>query len=96
MKPRNAPQIIPKIILVIGAALLVGCAGTRAPVTQQVDVPVAVSCVKSDKVPAKPVYEFDKLTAESSDGAKVLALANDWPRARKYEGELEAVIAGCK
>jgi len=26
----------------------------------------------------------------------VLALARDWPRARKYEGELEAVVAGCE
>lgn len=25
----------------------------------------------------------------------ILALARDWARGRKYEGELEAVVAGC-
>ena len=29
------------------------------------------------------------------DGEIVLALEQDWPLGRKYEVELEAVIAGC-
>jgi hypothetical protein len=73
--------------------MLAGCA-TKPPTTQEVRVPVVVSCVGT--VPPAPVYEFDKLTPASSDGEKVLALARDWPRGRKYEGELEAVVAGCR
>jgi len=70
-----------------------GCA-TKPLATQEVKVPVHAPCVGA--VPAAPAYEFDKLTPSASDGEKVLALARDWPRGRKYEGELEAVVAGCR
>jgi len=73
--------------------LLTGCA-TRAPAPQIVKVPVSVPCVGT--VPARPEFEFAKLTPAATDGDKVLALARDWPRGRKYEGDLEAVIAGCQ
>lgn len=78
-------------ICLLGA--LAGCA-TRPPATVEVQVPVTVSCVH--KVPDRPQYEFDQLPAGASDGDKVLALARDWPRGRRYEGQLEAVIAGCR
>lgn len=71
--------------------MLAGCA-TR-PITQEVKIPVYVPCVKGK--PERPVYETEKLTADSSDGEKVLALARDKPTHLKYEGKLEAVIAGC-
>ena len=92
MKPQNARQIIPKIIPLVAAALLAGC-GTAPPPTQTVYVPVNTPCVKD--APPAPVYEFDKLPSDATAGEKVLALARDWLRGRKYEGELEAVIAGC-
>ncbi len=47
-------------------------------------------------MPSTPTYEFDKLSTGATDGEKVLALANDWSRGRKYEGQLEAIIAGCR
>lgn len=74
-------------------ALLAGCA-SPAPMTQPVEVPVYVPCV--NERPQRPAYEFDKLDAGASDGRKILALARDWARGRKYEGELEAVVAGCR
>lgn len=80
--------------MILLALLLAGCASTPAPVTQEVKVPVYVPCVTA--VPARPDYEFGKLTLVATDGEKVLALARDWPRARKYEGELEAAIEGCR
>jgi hypothetical protein len=73
--------------------LLAGCA-TKAPTTTEVKIPVYTPCVKA--VPAKPEFEFDKLTPAASDGEKVLALARDWLRGRKYEGEQAAVIEGCR
>lgn len=73
--------------------LLAGC-GTAPPATQTVEVPVYVSCVKER--PQRPAYEFDKLPADASDGRKVMALARDWARARVYELQLEAVVAGCR
>ncbi|KQQ32052.1 hypothetical protein ASF61_16715 [Duganella sp. Leaf126] len=72
--------------------LLAGCS-TVPPATQIVEVPVHTPCVK--EVPARPVYEFDKLPLDAPDGAKILALARDWPRGRKYEGALEGALAGC-
>lgn len=74
------------------AALLAGC-GTAPPATQTVYVPVHTPCVK--EVPVAPAYEFDKLSINAPDGEKVLALARDWPRGRKYVELLEAVVAGC-
>lgn len=75
--------------------LITGCGFMKPrPVAQEVQIPVYTSCVKS--TPARPDYEFSKLTPAASDGEKVLALARDWPRGRKYEGELEAVIEGCR
>jgi hypothetical protein len=85
-------QIIPKIIPAMFVVLLAGCGAPR-PVTQEVNIPVFTPCVKA--VPLKPDYEFGKLSLDAADGDKVLALARDWPRGRKYESELEAAIAGC-
>ena len=81
-----------KIVMFLGAAILAGCT-SAPPATQTVYVPVHTPCVKG--VPPAPVYEFDKLPVDAPDGAKILALARDWPRGRKYEGELEAVVMGC-
>lgn len=92
MKPQTTRQIIPKIIPLVAAVMLAGCS-TAPPATQTVYVPVHTPCVKD--VPAAPVYEFDKLPIDATDGEKILALARDWPRGRKYEGEIEAVVAGC-
>ena len=64
------------------------------PAPVHVEVPVMVPC--AGEVPARPLYEFDKLTLAATDGEIVLALARDWLRGREYEGELEAVVAGCR
>jgi hypothetical protein len=89
MRPQKARQIIP----LFATALLAGC-GTTPPAAQIVEVPVYTPCVR--EMPAAPTYEFDKLSVDSSAGDKVLALARDWPVGRKYEGELLAVILGCR
>lgn len=72
---------------------LAGCA-SEPPAPVRVEVPVMVPCVGA--VSPRPAYEFDKLPASATDGEVVLALARDWLRARIYEGELEAVIVGCR
>ena len=72
--------------------VLTGCA-SAPPAPLIVKIPIFAHCVTVR--PQRPAYEFDKLTSMAADGEKVLALARDWPRGRKYEAELEAVIAGC-
>ena len=79
-----------KWILVL---VLAGCA-SAPPALQRVEVPVFTPCVK--EVPQRPAYEFDQLTPAATDGEIVLALARDLPRSRKYEGDLEAIIEGCR
>lgn len=71
--------------------LLAGCA-THTP-TVEVKVPVYVSCVKSP--PVRPAFASLALPGDASEGEKVLALARDTLLHFKYEGQLEAVIAGC-
>lgn len=75
------------------AALMAGC-GTAPPATQTVYVPVHTPCVKD--VPARPVYEFDKLPLDAPAGEKVLALGRDWLRGRRYEDQLFVAVAGCR
>lgn len=77
----------------ISVMLLAGCA-SAPPDPVRVEIPVFTPCVKT--VPQPPAYEFDKLPPAATDGEIVLALARDWPRGRKYEAELEAVVAGCR
>ena len=72
---------------------LAGC-GSAPQAPQRVEVPVFTSCVQT--VPQRPTYEFDKLPSVATDGEIILALARDWPRGRKYEVELEVIIAGCR
>lgn len=83
------------LLLVALALSTTGCAGTR-PAPVEVKVPVYVPCVKPEEVPARPAYEFDQLSLDATDGAKVLALARDWPRGRAYENSLEIIIEGCR
>lgn len=81
--------------VILTLVLLAGC-GTAPPATQLVNVPTYVSCVNPAEVPARPVYEFGSVRMQDTAGGRVLALARDWPVGRKYEEQLEAVIAGCR
>ncbi|WP_298409643.1 hypothetical protein [Janthinobacterium sp.] len=74
--------------------LLAGCGSAPPALPQRVEVPVFTQCVKMEI--SKPAYEFDKFPSTAADGEIVLALARDWVRGRKYEGELEAALAGCQ
>lgn len=75
------------------AVLLTGCA-SAPPAPVRVEIPVFTPCVKME-IP-QPAYEFDKLATSALDGEIILALARDWPRGRKYEEDLRAMIAGCR
>ena len=55
-----------------------------------------VSCIDSAKVPLAPPIKFSALTPAATSGDKVLALADDWLTGLTYEGQLEAVIDGCR
>ena len=81
-----------KIAMSLVALLLAGC-GTAPPPTQTVYVPVHTPCVTNR--PVRPAYEFDKLHLDAPAGEKVISLVRDWLVGRKYEGLLEAALAGC-
>jgi hypothetical protein len=82
-------------LLFLAICVLTGLAGcaTKAPTTQEVKIPIFTPCVKM--APSRPTFATAALTPASSDGEKVLAIARDLPMHLKYEGELEAAIAGC-
>ncbi|MBZ2208459.1 hypothetical protein [Massilia soli] len=71
--------------------LLAGCA--TKPVTQEVKIPVYTKCILA--MPIKPAFEALTLGPGASNGEKVLAIARDTPLHFKYEGLLEAALAGC-
>ncbi len=72
--------------------LLSGCT-SAPPAPVKVNIPVFTPCVKA--APPRPAFEFPLLPATASAGEKVIAMARDTLRHFKYEGELEAVVAGC-
>ena len=91
--PHGCTLLPGRLTVILGTLALAGCASAPlAPL--RVEVPVSVPCVGT--APSLPAYEFDKLPATATDGEVILALARDWPRGRKYEGELQAVIIGCR
>jgi hypothetical protein len=79
-------------VLLCTCVLVAGCA-SAPPATQTVKVPVFVPCVAER--PQRPVYEFNRLPEDASDGLKIMSLARDWLRARDYELQLEAALTGC-
>ena len=81
-----------KYLLLAALLLLTACA-SAPPRVQEVKVPVYRSCVTA--APARPTFATRTLAPDASAGEKVLALARDHLVHFKYEGELEAVIAGC-
>ena len=90
--PHGCSLLPCRLTVIFGALALAGCAS--APTTPvRFDVPVMVPCI--GKVPPRPAYEFDKLRATATDGEIILALARDWARGRKYEGQMEVAIVGC-
>lgn len=90
--PHGCSLLPGRLAVIFGMLALAGCTTTQ-PAPVRVEVPVMVPCI--GEVPPRPAYEFDKLPATAPDGEIILALARDWPRGRKYEKELEAVITGC-
>lgn len=76
------------------ALLLAGCATEPVAPPVKILVPSYVSCVKN--VPTRPEFEVESLPPDATKGAKVLALARDQLPWRDYEGQLLAVIAGCR
>jgi hypothetical protein len=73
---------------------LVGCACNPKVVTETVEVPVMVTCIK--ETPARP--EFPLQISNPNEDLFVLtkrALAEIELR-KGYEGELEAVLTACK
>ncbi|WP_187364276.1 hypothetical protein [Massilia genomosp. 1] len=79
------------LLILLALVLLTSCAGAPR-VMQEVKVPVYCPCLTA--APARPTFATRALDPGASDGEKVLALARDHLVHFKYEGELEAVIAG--
>lgn len=94
MRERSLMSVCGLLVALLSVSLMGSGCTTLAPATQRVDVPVYVSCLQQK--PVRPVFEFDTLPTDASDGRKVMALARDWARSRKYEGELEAAMVGCQ
>ena len=82
-----------KTIILLVVALLAGCATTHQE-PQVVKAPVVVSCITD--TPKRPEYETETISDTAPDGQKILALLRDWVKSRKYEGQLEATVEGCK
>ncbi len=70
-----------------------GCTTKPPIVTQEVKIPVAVPCITA--APARPAFEFPLLSPTATNGDKILTMARDTLLHFKYEGQLEAAIAGC-
>jgi hypothetical protein len=86
-----------KLIILIAALSLVGCATDTPPgintVIQKVEIPIAVPC--KAEVPAKPDFNFDKLTVDQDVFDKSKAVLADRKLHIGYETELLAALNSC-
>lgn len=84
------------LIIIFAALALVGC-GTTKPVIntviQKVEIPIAVPCKAT--VPAKPDFNFDKLTVEQNIFDKTKADLADRKLHLAYQAELLVQLEGC-
>jgi hypothetical protein len=76
-----------KYLILLSLLLLTGCPATL----QKVFVPVPVSCIKT--VPVRPDYPAIPLEGIFE---QVRALLIEREKRIGYEGELEAVVEGCR
>lgn len=85
-----------KLFIIMATLCLVGCA-TTAPVIstveQKVEVPVSVPC--KVEIPAKPDYNFSKVTPDQDIYTKIQSLLADRKLSQGYEGELEIALISC-
>lgn len=81
-------------VILTGCLLFSGCSliQPRQPITE-VKIPVRVSCVET--VPAKPAFKTDAELKALDDYRLAFSLLKDRADRQIYEGELEAVVAGC-
>ncbi|MFC5480567.1 hypothetical protein [Massilia suwonensis] len=66
------------------------------PLPVEVKVPVAVSCIKPEQLPAKPDYESLKDNDNTPDGTVVLHITRDFAKSLPYQQRLEAIVDVCK
>lgn len=85
-----------KIMTVLLAMLLTGCACFKEPEPQivRVEVPVTQKCVK--ELPARPAFVTDAEMKAMSDYQLVLAMRRDQMMRRGYTAELEALVEACR
>lgn len=69
---------------------LAGCA-----TTQVVRVPVPVSCVERDDIPAEPKWISDSLPADASAAEIIRAAGADLLTAIQYAATLRTLIGAC-
>lgn len=80
--------------LTLCAALLASCGHKPMGIeVRTVEVPVAVSCVKQEQIPAEPPKIGGELTGNPV--ADTLILAESALLLRKWGGELRALLVGC-
>lgn len=82
------------LALLIIVCALAGCSTTGPTVTQEVEVPVAVSCIR--ETPERPSYPFQEALASEDMFSKVKKALAEIELRKAYESKLEAVISACK
>jgi hypothetical protein len=82
-----------KYLALILPIFLVGCACKPQVITETMEVPVAVSCVK--QTPAKPGFPLQEAKFDEDMFTLAKKALAEIEIRKGYEGELEAVITGC-
>ena len=84
-------------LFILSLALMLGACATDGPVIQtviqKVEIPIAVPCKAT--VPAKPDFNFDKLTEDQDLFDKTKATLADRKLHLGYESELLAALNSC-
>lgn len=86
-----------KLLILASVIVFAGCATTTPPgintVIQKVEIPIAVPC--KVEIPARPEFNFDKLSPDQDVFDKTKALLADRKLHIGYETELSVALIAC-
>lgn len=88
--------MIPRLLCLVVSLALAGCATSPSKViTQRVEVPVAVPCVKRSQIPVKPASKFAPLPKAAPVDEQVRALLVDREAGKIYGNKTRALLEAC-
>jgi uncharacterized lipoprotein YajG len=85
-----------RMAIAVTATLITGCATAPQLLPVEVKIPIAVSCIEPEQIPAKPAYQSLSDNDSTPDGTVILHVVRDFAKSLPCQQQLEAAIGACR